>query len=563
VTDSAIPRPHGLAIRWAASLVLLLTALTAPAGAQYTDARLVPRGVLRIGFEPRYFSFRERFDANGTTEPLGTDFSDSAAGVRLFPTLAEPQTALQSILADPLYAVNLGVFRTIRDADIRHFPLTLQFGLSDRLSLTARVPLVTTRSQVEFSVDSAVGDMGWNQLAEQSGNATAALQAMQTLFTELEAGAAAVDARIAAEDFGCPSSAECDDARAAVADARQLVLDLAVLAGVDASGTPGAQITPFAPLTTSEAGTGLLAAVQDVSTRLAQFGASPLTATYPLPSAPIGAGGVNEMLADSAYGYASYPIEFSKYSLNLGDIELGMRFGVVQSAWARAVAVGTIRLPTGTLDEPDHFLDIGTGDRQLDVEVGLEGALEPGSFLGLAGSASYNLQLGHQLVRRVTRHTAPIAPLATRTTVKRNLGDELRASLYPSLRLSPSFTVYGTAAYYRRGADDYALTGSPSEGQPLDAADLAFETSMTSWSFGGGIHYYSRGRTGRGMPIEAGIDYRAAFSGNGGQTPKYGSVSFYLRLHWRLFGGTQQPAEPPPPAAEPESVPEPEPPARF
>jgi hypothetical protein len=361
VTDDAIPRPYDLAIGWVASLVLLLTALAAPASAQYTDARLVPKGVLRIGFEPQYFSHRERFDANGTTEPLGTDFSDSTAGVRLFPTLAEPQAALQSILADPLYAVNLGVFRTIRDADIRYFPLTLQFGLSDRLSLTARVPLVTTRSQVDFSVDSAAGDMGWNQLAEQSGNSVAAQQAIQTLFAELEAGAAAVDARIAAGDFGCPSSVECDEARDAVADARQLVLDLAVLAGVDASGTPGAQVTPFAPLTTSVAGAGLLAALQDVSARLAQFGAGPVSATYPLPSAPIGAGGVNEMLADSAYGYASYPIQFSKYSLNLGDIELGMRFGVIRSPWARAVAVGTIRLPTGTLDEPDHFLDIGTG----------------------------------------------------------------------------------------------------------------------------------------------------------------------------------------------------------
>jgi hypothetical protein len=298
--------------------------------------------------------------------------------------------------------------------------------------------------------------------------------------------------------------------------------------------------------------------VQDVSARLAQFGASPVTATYPLPSAPVGAGGVNEMLADSAYGYGSYPIQFSKYSLNLGDIELGMRFGLMQGGWARAVATGTLRLPTGTLDDPDHYLDIGTGDRQLDVEVGLEGALEPSSFLALAGSASYNLQLGHQLSRRVTRHTAPIAPLATATTVRRNLGDELRASLYPSLRLSPSFTVYGTAAYYRRSADDVTLAGSASDGQPLDASDLAFETSMSSWSFGGGIHYYNRGRSDRGMPIEAGIDYRAAFSGNGGQTPKYGSVSFYLRLHWRLFGGIEQPTEPPAPAQ-----PEAEPPAPF
>ncbi len=551
--DRRIKRSHDRSIPRSAVLLLLGVRLAAPAAAQYTDARLVPKGVLRIGFEPQYLSYRERFDPAGLTEPLGTDFSDSAAGVRLFPTLAAPQSALGSIIGDPAYAMNLGAFRTTLDADIRQFPLTLQFGLLGRLTLTARVPLVTTRSQVDFAVDSTVGDVGWNQLATQSGNSGLALQAVQTLFAEIDAAAAAVDQRIAAGDYGCPTSPQCDDARAAVDDARQLKLDLATLAGVDASGSPADILTPFAPLSGSPAGTALLAAIQDVVARLTALGAPAVTAIYPLPGASVGAGGVNEMLADSAYGYAASPLAFTKYGMRLGDIEVGLRLGLVQSRSLRAVIATTVRLPTGKLDDPDHYLDIGSGDKQPDVEFGFEGTWEPGSFLGLAGSASYNLQLSHDLARRVTSHVRPIAPLATRATVSRNLGDELRAALHPSLRLSPSFTAYGTAAYYRRSADTYALVGTPPNGEAPDASELAFQTSMTSWSFGGGIHYYHMGRSGRDLPIEAGIDYRAAFRGEGGQTPKHGSVTFYLRLHWRLFGGGEEhPAEPtrtePPPA---------------
>jgi hypothetical protein len=554
-----IRRSHDRSILRSAALLLCAVCLATPATAQYTDARLVPKGVLRIGFEPQYSSYRERFDAAGLTEPLGTDFTDSAAGVRLFPTLATPQSALGSIIGDPSYAMNLGAFRTTLDADHRQFPLTLQFGLLGRLTLTARVPLVTTRSQVDFVVDSTVGDVGWNQLATQSGNSAAALQDIQTLFAELDAAAAAVDARIAAGDYGCPSSPECDDAREAVDDARQLKLDLAALAGVDGSGTPAGILTPFAPLTGSSAGSALLAAIQDVTARLTALGAPAVTAIYPLPAAAIGAGGANEMLADSAYGYAASPLAFTKYSMKLGDIEVGLRLGLVQSRSFRAVLATTVRLPTGKLDDPDNYLDIGTGDKQPDVEFGFEGAWEPGSFLGLAGSASYNLQLSHNLVRRVSSHVRPIAPLTTRATVARKLGDELRAALHPSLRLSPAFTAYGTVAYYRRASNTYDLVGTPPSGEALDASELAFETSMTSWSFGGGIHYYHMGRSGQNLPIEAGIDYRAAFQGEGGQTPKYGGVTFYLRLHWRLFGrGEEQPIEAAPtepPPAEPSTEP--------
>ena len=542
------------AVPWCAAVLVCLVGFAAPARAQYPDARLVPRGVLRLGFEPQYLSYGERFDAAGLRQPLGTDFSDSAAGVRLFPTLLTPQAAVASIIGDTAYRMDLGVFRTMLDADIRRFPLTVQFGLTSRIALTAALPIVTTRSQVDFVVDSAAANVGWNQAAAQAGNATA-VQQIQALLGQIGAAAAAVEAGIAAGDYGCPTGPTCDEARSAAADARQVQLGLTALSGVDETGALAAVISPYAPTAGSAAGTAILAAVQSIGARLAALGAPAVSETFPLPTGTAGAGAVNTMLPDSGFGYWASPLAMTKYKQKLGDIEVGLRLGVVQSRAARTVLWATVRLPTGMVDSPDNYLDIGTGDHQMDVEFGFEGAWEPGSFLGIAASASYNLQLGDQLVRRVASHVDPIAPLSTRTLVSRNLGDELRAAVYPSLRLSRIFTAYGSASYYRKSIDQYTLAGS-GDGTGLDPALLAFETAMSTWSFGGGLHYYAaEGRSGPALPIEAGIDFRSAFQGKGGQAPKSTSVSFYLRIPIRIFGGAPAPPteapEAPPSAAEP------------
>jgi hypothetical protein len=72
---------------------------------------------------------------------------------------------------------------------------------------------------------------------------------------------------------------------------------------------------------------------------------------------------------------------------------------------------------------------------------------------------------------------------------------------------------------------------------------------MESMSFGGGIAYHAV-RTS-GLPVEAGVDYRAVFSGSGGQTPKSTTLNFYLRLSWRIFGGGPAAPAGEPPAQSP------------
>lgn len=531
----------------AAAIVAFAAVSVTPAHAQYPDARLVPRGALSVSFEPRYESYRERFDAAGNLEPLGTDVSDSAAGARLFPTLVASQDAVRAMLGDATYAMSAGAFQTALDADIRTFPFTFRFGLTSRLTVSASIPVVTTRSQVSFAADSTTANVGWNQVAGAAGNEQAASQ-IRALLQELESAAQFVEAQIAAGAYGCPSSPSCTAAQDAVTRARALGLNLSSLSGLDATGTVAAELPPFAPLASSAAGSAIGQAIATLVAELQSLGAPAFTGAFPLPDGRLGTDDIGTVLSDPEFGYAALPLAFTRYRQKLGDVELGLRVGLVQRSTTRVVVFATARLPTGTLDDPDNYIDIGTGDRQTDVDVGFEGFAQAGSFVGLAASAAYTVQLSQQLPRRVTVHDRPFGPLSTLGDVNRNLGDVLRVGLYPSLRLAPAFIAYGSATYLRRSADRVTLAGT-SGSATLDPTALEFETSMETMSFGGGIAYHAVRRSG--LPVEAGVDYRAVFSGSGGQTPKRTTLNFYLRLSWRFFGGGSQTPPAAPPAQQP------------
>ena len=526
----------------------ILSGVTAtPAAAQYPTARVLSRGVLMISLEPRYTSHDFRFDPNGNVELLGTDFTRDSAGTDLIPSLLDPRAAVRSITGDTAYVMSAGAFQSTLDADIRRFPFNFQLGITDRLTLTASLPIVNTRSQVDFVVDSANGNVGWNQAVPEGGNPTG-LPDIQALQAQLEMAAASVDAQIAAGAYGCPTSTMCDQARDLVMRTRQLESDLLLLTGVSTTGDPGAIPPPFAPLASSPAGQAVLAAIQSITAQLLTFGAPAVTSTLPLPTARVSTDDFQTMLTSPNLGYEAFELDFIKYRNQLGDAEIGLRWGVIQQPALRTVLSGTIRLPTGKRDRPDHFTDLGTGDRQTDLEGTIEAVWAPGSVVTLAFTASYTLQLGDKLLRRVTSHDRPIALALSQQQVSRNLGDVVRIGVFPSLRLSNAFTAYASAHYFHKQADRFSeipefmlLTNFPGAAT-VDA--LEQDTRMETLSFGGGIYYRSeRGRRAAGLPIEAGVDYHAAFRGEGGLTPKFTTVKFYLRLFYKVFGGTEAAAE--------------------
>jgi hypothetical protein len=516
---------------------------SAPLSAQYPETNVTPRGVLRISFEPWYFNYARLFDTDGNDFPLGRPLTKDSAGVNFFSSLLAPQTAIGSIIGDSGYTVNAGAFTTVQEADVRRFPFNFHFGLTERITLTASIPIVTTRMQVDFTVDSTNSTMGWNQVAPNAGNGTA-LQDVIALLGELRTSAAALDAAIQSGGFDCPSGPQCDAARDLLDRARRMELDLIGLTGVSADGTIAAELPPFNPTSTSAEGEAVIAAIAALSTELQSFGVAGLTTTLPLPEGRIGTEDANAVLTDSIFGYNAAPLEFVKLTQRLGDAEVGLRWGLLQSPSARLVLIGIVRLPTGILDPPSNFVALGTGDKQTDLQVGAEATFETG-VVGLGLSGYYNHQLKSQLVRRPANLAErPIAIAAAEQTVSRKLGDEFRVAAYPALRLHPSFSVYGSVDYYHKVLDDYGAVGTPPEGPGILPPEvLELNSSMSRLSVGGGLYYRSTGRDGASLPIEAGVHYFAAFKGEGGLTPMTSGLNFYLRLFWRLMGGEKTTVE--------------------
>src|SRR5574341_1810134 len=74
----------------------------------YVDARVLPRGLLRVGFLPSYAHYDTRFDSSGTMEPLGRYLSPDTAGSNFLPSLATAEAAVRTITRDSTYRMSLG-----------------------------------------------------------------------------------------------------------------------------------------------------------------------------------------------------------------------------------------------------------------------------------------------------------------------------------------------------------------------------------------------------------------------------------------------------------------------
>lgn len=513
--------------------VLLLAAL--PLRAQIPDARLMPAGAFRWAFTPSWKSWDRVLDVNGDERLLTSLASSDSAGADLFSPMAAAEKAVQYIIADTTYRMTLGAMKTALDADARRFPLDFAVGLGRRVTFTAGFPIVVTRMNAVLTLDSTSGNLGWNQMATAAGNSGGASQ-IATLFSQLDASLMQLNIRLAPGGaLGCPGGPQCGPATSAYNRAAALRYNLNTLVGqvanIAAIPTPGFRVVgpagaqSAAPLATSAAGLAINAAILSVSQLLALYGAPGITETLPLPAKRLSASDVQTIVGTPALGYGDSPFDYTKVT-GLGDAELGIRVGAVQTPHARVVLFGGARLPTGKRDSPLNLIDIAPADRQLDLTAGFEAALEPGSTIALSLAGSFTRQFPDELDRRVAPQeqvitTAPVV------RVRRDLGDELYLSAFPGIRLNDAFRVYAGGTYYHKGADRYSGTA--------DADSIGIRTEMQATSFTGGIQYRSVGGAEK-LPVEAGLTYSAVYTGSGGFTPKATTLTMYLRFYYRLWG---------------------------
>ncbi|MGH2667648.1 MAG: hypothetical protein ACRDH5_00745, partial [bacterium] len=220
----------------------------------------VPRGMLRLELTGALDAFDQRY-LNGSVGELGADLASPALGSDRIPSLVAAEERLARITGNPTTRINLGTFPVTADASRTVGIVGLAAGLTSRITLFARLPLLRTRVTLITPFDSTTGTAGVNPADPLLGHAEGAAQTgafLQSFDTALEQ----LEQRLSSGAY------DSDPARRALAAAT--LSDGTALRG-DLGGllVDPATASPFLPTRASAAGTAMTGRIEGLQSALA------------------------------------------------------------------------------------------------------------------------------------------------------------------------------------------------------------------------------------------------------------------------------------------------------
>lgn len=517
----------------------------------WEDATIPPRGVLRTAIGVHFGHWSRRFGLDGTAESLGADLTRDSLGPAVLPGMGGLATALDALVG-PGSALTLGSLRTRLEVTEARVPITIDYGVTDRIGIGFVVPYVKNHVHVTASpnAEGPAATLGLNPAWSFPG--------ARIRNDAVVAGIGAAASTLTGELARCQGLT--DPSCAAINADRQGAAALVVQAGLAADavasvfGTSTVSGSAYAPL----AGGPLQQAVNARLTALGDAFAGflgPAQGGQWIPARPVAApllagADLDKLIGDPAWGISARPLSDYEHS-HIGDVELGVRLklldgfgsGVTAAALPRPGALrltvaGIYRLGTGQLDLPYDFTDVGTGDRQADLEVRALADVAIGRRIWASGAVRYGVQRPDRLVRRIPDRAGDPFPEAVREQeVSRDLGDVLEFELAPRWVPGDAFSFSALYRHRTKGEDRFAGTFgvTSTDGTPLDldAGVLGAGTKQVERLLGLAATYSTvRGyalRQSR-FPLEVSLVHTRVLGGRGG-VPSHGATGLVFRLY--------------------------------
>jgi hypothetical protein len=470
----------------------------------------------------------ETFDRHfrqGRREPYAADLSSPALGSDRIPFLADADARIGRVTGNPSYRINLGALSTDAHADVGTGFLGLSLGLTSRITIFGRIPLVRARVQSAMELNPASADAGLNP-----GQAD-----QLPFFDEFDVALTTLSSKLAAGDYdGNPTQRAL--AQATLADATALRADLF---GLLADPTTA---SPALPVATSTAGTAIDTRITALQSTLASSLDVPgFTLTPELPQAPLSEADLAQMLSSQS-GPLRLRLDESNVTFR-GDAEAGIALTLVDS-WDRgtprggfrAAVSGLVRLPTGRLRQVDRPLSIGTGDGQTDVQVDVVTDVGAGRF-GARFSGTYLRQLPDNILTRVTRPSQPLVGPDRLALVRWDPGDILAFGVRPFYRLARTLAFQAGLEHWTRSTDRFSYASPASALPGVDPSILAEESKANATMLSVGITYANPGGLrpgGRGLPVDANWAYERVLRA-GGRVPDTHRVAARFRMYFGVW----------------------------
>jgi hypothetical protein len=522
--------------RWSVRASLLIAAVTiatraspqlppAPLPLSNTeDARTLSKGTVLLRVMNAWTRFDDVYDATADSahhlHPLGDALSASQLGVRQFPALAAAENALRTLTGDPNLTLSLGqAFATANTRTVTT-PFTLQYGLTDRLTIGAMVPVVQTHTTVfvELNPRRLNGAFGANV------GPSVPAQSIGTLLTQLHDAGADLSTFIA----NCTTASGCSDAQ------RQAATSLLTSLQADsaAMGVLYGAASKFSPFGDAQA--AVLKQLDNLESSVGAITGKTYSFDQPAGANFVAALFQLQQLATDPT-LAAYDSLGSPDRLGIGDVEVSARFklldgfadttrGIKLRATLLGVArIGTGRPPTGTVP-----FETGTGTGQTSADGGALIDMRLSRRLMATIGAQYTSYFTSSDVARLPNSDYALFPMDVPIAGSWREGDALQLEATPRISFTDFFTLFGAYTFRHQAASKYT---SP------DAPELPLFSATTEQRAGLGFSYSSIARYARGrssLPIELSFTHLETLTASGGLVPKYSRDQIELRIYYRL-----------------------------
>lgn len=493
----------------------------------------VPKGHWRADITGSFFTASERY-RSGSREDLARDFERDALGSNFFPALEPADSLLRKIAGFSDASLNLGTSSASWAVTTGTAGLGIAYGIFSRLTVSVHVPIVRKKVRSTFGLDTAVANTGFNPADPTYGSPQGQSETNQ-FFQQFGSAMAQLQQRLNAGEY------DGDPARKALAQetlAAGTVLRDDLFSLILGSGTA----SPFLPTSGSVVGNTIRGKVTALQGALTGLGVTSFTSNVVLPTQRLTDEAFDDFITNAAGPVAG---TFSTPSLSsLGDVEVAAAFSIMDQLSSvgvrrgvRLAAQGLFRLRTSQVDDPGRFFDVGTGDRQPDVEGTLVGDGLFGSF-GARAVAAYTLQLTGDAEKRISPPELPVAYANTLAMVSRKPGDVLTLGLAPFYRLAETFAVTAGLTWRRKAGDDVTLSGGQAEIPGAPPSLLELETDGTWTTASAGLTFAAPLMTMDGKeraPMDAGVLWEGVIGSSGSmRVPATAGVRFWFRLYGRL-----------------------------
>lgn len=485
----------------------------APIAAQDGDWSVLRAGELRVGVLGDFVSGDERWGEDGNGVALSAPFeTDNAAS--LFPEFDVLGDRLFDITGDGSAAPILGPTLVALQTSQVSVPVTVELGVTSWLTLGATLPFHRSRVEGEIGiVPSSLANVGINPAFADYETVLA--------FTRQLTDAAA----------GLPG----EQAQLWGAWAESWVGAYAASAVFPAVGTSGAD--------------ALNDAVAQFNAVLAAAGVPEVGSSVPLAQAALDRGELQELMTASNGPYQYYPLSVPLL-WGIGDVQAEARLRVLEGAPRSETgrpgygltAMGRVRFPTGSGEDPRGIYDLPRGDGQLDIEAALAGWVR-GRRFGLAASGSYTVARAGTVIRRVAPPDLPLVPVANVAEVQWTPGAALALEVRPSIALADPLWIEFRYRFRSEGEDTFVRVDPLPEAAPLipfpegnlgyPGSVLATGTEATLHTLAGGLRFQPPNGA---FPVEAWAHVAVSLAGTGGQTLRESRAEFGGRVYYGLWG---------------------------